>query len=198
MYRNTSKEDLRKLWKLIRDKKLKDAHTQKKHILSVFKEKHPDMDPGEIKQTPNRKKNRSTTVTWKDENDTSVSDSEDSDAYLDDSFLEDALINQVNNRRNKLINSTNYVSVEISEARGVHGPVQNEVTDQVTTSEEGNGQLNPVQNEIFNELPNSEEDIEQLSVSEEEYNLPSQTLQNKKDTYGQLNGMDSVLLKRNQ
>ena len=64
MYRNTSKEDLRKLWKLIRDKKFKDAHTQKKHIFSVFKEKHPDMDPGEIiPKTPNKKKNRSTTVT---------------------------------------------------------------------------------------------------------------------------------------
>ena len=60
------------------------------------------MDPGEIKQTPNKKKNRSTTVTWKDENDTSVSDSEDSDAYLDDTFLEKALIYKINNRRPNL------------------------------------------------------------------------------------------------
>ena len=44
------------------------------------------MDPGEIKQTPNKTKNRSTTVTWKDENDTSVSDSEDSDTYLYENF----------------------------------------------------------------------------------------------------------------
>ena len=57
VYKKYSKENLRKLYNLIFDDKIQEACSHKNHMLKVFKEKYPDLDPGEP-NAPNKRKEK--------------------------------------------------------------------------------------------------------------------------------------------